>query len=408
MSLCFPFPNGGLFNKKVDEKHLSIFAHEYIHFLQDISSYVGLYNAYICSEYIRGSINEIYKYSKGIIKVPICFNDNKHNINLNKFINQSSMGTNIDIQNVFPIRIQETNKKAPYQNVNLKQVFIYRTGGKPLVFGTRAIMESMAYLIEKLITFGNVSAPDYPYNAAQIVINKIYPDFGYNPLNIIALCDMSLQFSEPGKIFYETLCEYKFKKYSPSEPEEIIDEFNARVCTQQGKKTNLKQSSINMGFLVGDCLCAYLEGSQYRDFHNAIYALLGFGMRQRLMDPYFMLKIARGGNMLKNVKMMSIVREIGTPIIEDSNHDFWIVRPQFPLKKFSLRLLPAILEIYKLLSQGNSICEMIDFCEKSKIAIDNRCYNEPWARCTDMELCPYAELWKRWGLTGYIPQSQTM
>ena len=57
------------------------------------------------------------------------------------------------------------------------------------------------YMMERMITHGSVSAPDYPYNAAEMVVDYIYPEFGNDKLNIIALCDACLQFSEPGKIF---------------------------------------------------------------------------------------------------------------------------------------------------------------------------------------------------------------
>lgn len=63
-------------------------------------------------------------------------------------------------------------------------------------------MESMAYMMERMITHGSVSAPDYPYNAAEMVVDYIYPEFGKDKLNIIALCDACMQFSEPGKILF--------------------------------------------------------------------------------------------------------------------------------------------------------------------------------------------------------------
>ena len=65
-------------------------------------------------------------------------------------------------------------------------------------------MESMAYLIERMITNGAGTAPDFPYSSAEIVVDLTYPEFGKEKLNIIALCDMSLQFSEPGKVFYHS------------------------------------------------------------------------------------------------------------------------------------------------------------------------------------------------------------
>ena len=41
MELNFPFPSGEYGYLQLDEKFLSLFIHEYIHFLQDISTYTG-------------------------------------------------------------------------------------------------------------------------------------------------------------------------------------------------------------------------------------------------------------------------------------------------------------------------------------------------------------------------------
>ena len=44
--------------------------------------------------------------------------------------------------------------------------------------------------------------PDYPYSAAEIIANNIYPEFTKNTLNILALADCCLMFSNPGEVFF--------------------------------------------------------------------------------------------------------------------------------------------------------------------------------------------------------------
>jgi len=75
--------------RKINETNFSVFIHEYIHFIQDISTYVGYNNLYIYSEYIHGAVNEIYKKPKGKIILPITFSNNYENIGLNQFINKT-------------------------------------------------------------------------------------------------------------------------------------------------------------------------------------------------------------------------------------------------------------------------------------------------------------------------------
>ena len=41
MNLSFPFPGGERAYERINEKHVSVFIHEYIHFIQDITTYIG-------------------------------------------------------------------------------------------------------------------------------------------------------------------------------------------------------------------------------------------------------------------------------------------------------------------------------------------------------------------------------
>ena len=84
MDVDFTFPSGADWNHRLSEKDVSVFTHEYIHFLQDISTYVGLNNAYVYSEQIHGMVNYVYKHPYGPIKIPINLPYNFGNIDLNK------------------------------------------------------------------------------------------------------------------------------------------------------------------------------------------------------------------------------------------------------------------------------------------------------------------------------------
>ena len=116
MDLSFPFPGGERAYEKINETNLSVFIHEYIHFIQDISTYVGYNNLYIYSEYIHGAVNEIYKKPKGKIILPITFSNNYENIGLNQFINKETCGSLEEINEFFLIKVTCEEKKVPYKN----------------------------------------------------------------------------------------------------------------------------------------------------------------------------------------------------------------------------------------------------------------------------------------------------
>lgn len=408
MNLSFSFPSGTLAHERLDERNLSIFTHEYIHFMQDLSTYAGLNNAYVYSECVHGLVTNMYKKPKGHFEIPVAIPDNYCNIELNKLVNSVSMGTISEIDEFFLTHIKKSYTRVPYSNPFVKQltnIELIPAKGEKVVFGSRAIMESMAYHMETIISKGSLAAQDYPYHAAEIVVDKIFPEFGQDKLRIIALCDMSLQFSEAGKIFVHTLQTFKQDNFLPDNANEIVDYFYSTPCIQMGEHRKMEYGLLNMGLMVGERMKLYLNDKRFNAFHNVIHTLIGFGMKERLNNRYFMLDIVRNGYILDNPLMRRYIRMIGTPIIVDSNEDYWIVPPVgWSTENYRIEYFPAIEQVYKCLGKGQDICEMYNWCEKSeKTQEDERCISEPWTRCRDLYLCPYAMLWKHWNLSDYIP-----
>jgi len=409
MDLSFPFPSGALAHERLNQKHLSIFTHEYIHFIQDVSTYVGLNNAYVYSECIHGIANTIYQQPKGELKIPVKLPRNYGNIELNQQVNKVGIGTFEEQPNFFLKKIKIKKEKVLYDNSfvkNLTEIVLVPMKGQKVVFGSRAIMESMAYLMETMITKGSVGADDYPYHAAEIVANYYYPEFGKDKLRLIALCDASMQFSEPGKIFVQSLQSFKKEGFLPSNANDVIDHFYLNPCVQMGEEKKIEIGLLTMGFMVGERLKQYMNHPLFKPFHNVVHNLIGFGMRERLNNKYFMLDIVRNGDVLDNAFMRRFIRTIGTPIIIDSNDDYWNIPPIGKTSNdYWLEYFPAIEELFKCLAEGQTICELYPWCEKSPMTKeDNRCIEEPWSRVNDEALCPYAMLWKHWKLEGYFPK----
>lgn len=92
MKLSFPYYDSSTMLYNLSKKNLSIFIHEYIHFLQDISSYSLLNNAYVYSEYMHAAANYIYSLPKGKIDIPLKLPYNFGNVDLNKYVNETCMG----------------------------------------------------------------------------------------------------------------------------------------------------------------------------------------------------------------------------------------------------------------------------------------------------------------------------
>ena len=115
MGVSFPFSSENL-KAPFDEKWISIFTHEYIHFLQDISTYVGLNNAYVYSEHIHGLVNCIYQHPKGNLSVPVSMPRNYANVELNQFVNTEGWGTLGEVNEFFLVKIKRKHKNNTASN----------------------------------------------------------------------------------------------------------------------------------------------------------------------------------------------------------------------------------------------------------------------------------------------------
>ena len=119
--VSFPFWHGfsAMLNLPMKEKDISVFIHEYIHFLQDISTYAGLNNAYVYSEYIHAAVNIVYNVApqnNNEFTVPMVIPGNYGNIELNKIVDSVGIGSLEQLDNFFPLKIVEKKIKVKYPN----------------------------------------------------------------------------------------------------------------------------------------------------------------------------------------------------------------------------------------------------------------------------------------------------
>ncbi len=423
MKLEFPFTESRLAINNLKKRDQASFFHEYIHFLQDITTFWGLNNVYVYSEYIHFACNVIYKQPKNEINLPIKAKFDRTNVAANQWLVKHTIGDYEEVDNLFiqgyKPKIETCPFSSPYVK-KIKKIILTIQGGKKIDFGARAIMESMAYMIEKRIAPGGRTPKDYPYFSAEFIARTIYPSFADDELRLIALCDISLQFTQPGKIFIETLEYYKEKDTLPT-PEEIYIRFYNTPMDSMGDVCYLKMSYFNFATLVAERLKLYLNSTPYRfliglngkeisvqpslckeyfNFRRAIDNLIGFGINIRMNNPNFYLLLAKGGATSDNSWLRYSVSTTGIPLIEDVKHDYFKI-PSSVISEDAMDFFFAIEQINNTFEKGQDLCEMVEMCSRSKGVdppVDDRCYFEPWSRTQDDKLCPYAFLWRHWNL----------
>lgn len=396
----------------LNDRDFSIFLHEYMHFIQDFSTFYGLNNMYVNSEYMHSAVNQIYLMPKGHIVIPIePFTDNRDNVLLNSHLISLTMGDTEDVESLEITNITNTFDDIDIPNSPLKKIESIcvefrsdKEGDGILSFGAIAIMENMAYLMEQLITNDYETSPDYPYSIVEKVISYIYPEFGNNKLNTLALCDLSLQYSNPGKILVEFLREIKSTLYLPGKPEDLYDIFYARENVLSGKTTTLLNGFENMANTVLSQTKKYFNDPRiFKDINDWISILIKNAIELRQKNKYFLLDIARGGNIRTNKSFKNFIDKVGTPLLCNDNAEFSFYHTGFP-NGVEIAYFKAIGQIMQVLGEGKRECDLCPMCHSSNIKIDIRCCNSPWERSHDLSLCTFALFWKHWKLKDYIPQ----
>lgn len=143
-------------NWSVSQK--STFLHEYIHFLQDITTIQGFNNFYILGEYIRYVTQIVKQSTTKEIKVPINPFLANRNVDQNWKVRRHTMGTSILVKDVISYSSKhlldlvdyDNSQKIPLNVVSLN-CFDERGCNVEVILGTLQIMEGMAKLIQELV-----------------------------------------------------------------------------------------------------------------------------------------------------------------------------------------------------------------------------------------------------------------
>ncbi len=285
-------------------------------------------------------------------------------------------------------------------------------------FGSHCIVESMAYIIENSI-YPNLltPTPDFPYKSAQKVVESEYPELLHNPLNVLALCDTSLGMFNPGEFFFFIVQKMKSDGYMPSIPQEIYEFSKSNISFNYNGLTALNQLLLSTSSTASNQLCDYFTTNVFGDNKTWIDHTISTVVDIRLSNPFFILDIAKGGKLQTNIPFMNVFKVLGTPMVTNLNDEGTFYSPLQTSHNILPEYLWAISQIYGLYSKplvnNTKKCELKLWCQASCHSqgktdfTDNNCYNSPWLRVTDAQLCAFAKMWKTWGMENETVGLQT-
>ena len=380
---------------KLDTEDFATFVHEYVHFLQNISTTHGVTYFNDISKLIQLYVYEADKCEETIVypvSLEECDVENAYEENeLQSFY----IGTEIQkkVHHVNDIRIEKEDllKKIAPKEVRQSVNIYYDDKEIPYVFGTHCIEESMAYLIESEKFSGICRKNELPYNSCELVCEKFCPELLEQKGIIVALAEMSLMHFNSGVLFVKLLEKISKEKIKFKDTDDV-----ARILRG------------NIGYSFENYKSAY-EDSE--DAINFLYPLKNPAFEN---VNIWLKKILKKGFDLRNIKcnfiskMMDLSPEeskeyfkcltitFGFPIICDSNDNIYSLGNNIATGLVAIAIFQAF-------TSGTSQCYLYKYCKAEKLsAMNENCKYSPWSQSKEERLCPFAAFWYYYSLDGKV------
>ena len=396
------------FGENMTDRELSLFIHEYIHFLQNITTLHGLerMNSDFCV--LMHMINWLRENDEKPISIPLSDTILSDMTRNNQDISKLSWGDFEEIKNydIIDIVLDPCNAIQIDEYRTVESVIIkYRTNDTEediCSFGAREIYEGMAYLIEQHITKDFESSPDFPYNTAYKVAEFFYPTLANDYRNILVLCDKALMFSNPALEFVEMIKWIKEIEFIPKSPDELyyfleqnweIYDINVKVDYLDNFKRLAEDVKSNMHIILND--------KYFNDYHIWIDTSINYAITIRTHMPLFWIDIVDHGYVKHNAVFQSILHSAGSPLIETKRHEYHFITPNGCEDSTCLVYFKVFNQIFRILSMGDLQCNLMPWCNNTLnfVNVDSTCHKCPWNHPQkEGLLCTFKGIWQHWGL----------
>lgn len=392
------------YGNNMTERELSLFIHEYIHFLQSFTTIYGLERINSDFSVIINMVNWMNRQIKSKITVPLSKNVLDSVIFNNDKLSRLVWGDTEDINHLRitneDIDYIQIDKQRQVESVTLS--YINENGEQSYCsFGAREIYEGMAYLIEQHITKDFEVSPDHPYCTAAKVANHIHPHLLDDPRNLLVLCDRALMSSNPGSEFVRMIKWLRKVDFLPPTPDYLFYFLDNNWETyDMNQKVGVLETFVNRVEFVKANLHSLLQDAYFSDYHKWLDVIFDYAIDLRKTEPMFWLDIIDNGYVKDNSYFQAIFHFAGSPLIETVKHEYFFVDPEGSNSE-SMSFFKVFNQIYKLLVEGTTQCELMPWCNNSPnvVRIDETCYKCPWKHQEDNgELCPFKAIWQHWGL----------
>lgn len=377
-------------------EEMATFTHEYIHYLQDISTIQGVRSFQNKEKLFQLYFAIAQRQEK--VRIPInletCGIDNVFaqqeliSIYEGNYLEKKIHHINkIVIENEEDL-VNELKEYSDYSGKEIPVVLIYYNDEEnPIIFGTNYIRESMAYLVEKNCFGAEERINEFPYNACEMVCRELYPDFLKTPENIVALCELALMYENSGLQFYCTLKQLKQKNIDFSNLSDLIQYLDT-IMYENVNNLEMINKHINesIDFMFPTNI-SYMQMS-----NTYIKTMFEAGYKWRKENHFFITGIMKDSMPLNRIKLWMDLFPLPRFLDE--------ITKEFYDSMEGLSIIQVPLAILRFFTNPKDGCPLVEYCRHSdKNNYDKQiCESTPWQQCNKKELCPLALYFTIYGL----------
>ena len=404
--------------QSLSPRSAAAFLHEYIHFLQDITTTSGLRNTITIVDFMK-SVNMVQRESTDrIMPIPYKLDENRQlGAHYNGPIQKLHAGTieRFNKGQVSGTTTRLETKSVGYKMVDIEIVELEVTSetGRKYHIGSHAVLESMAYTIENMVYPNEIEAPgDFCYTAVKELILFVYPALQEDPSFIVALCDATLMYYNSGAILYRTLLEMKAAHFVPKAVQDIYDFVHSRIEIEYGIMDNLHAIFNNHTLTAASMLSDYFTIDIFKENKAWIDYTLKSANLIRNSNWKFFIDLANGGPISENAMFSKLLNRIGMPMTTNAYNQAYFYTPISDNEKIMPQALWAVNQIFKIYVKPSSVrkCNMEDWCracckeQNIEDYTDYHCLEDPWNRYKNGgDLCTFSQVWRSWGMEAEIP-----
>lgn len=364
------------------------FIHEYIHYLQHITTPFGvkictIYNKMfiLYRDYLKTNDTihlplELWKEHEGVMKFTQYFKGVKGDKNC---------CLNIDEVEVCTLKIEEARSTRTAVNIGIYDFENEKAEEIGFKFGYACIIESMAHLIQSFIN-NDTHHTNIPYHSVELICKNIYEEISEDKKMMISICLCSLMFDNPGVAFFDVVeLSKKYKENGLLLYQRIMRDYSVSYNGKQMPMYRLFHKFIDdfkesLGVAIGTEL----------DYYALV---VEHCKKEASAGTSVLLDILYNGDITKRESFSEILSNMyGYPFIEANNNS---IMPQKPnsdtnglyLETAAILGLEVILK--RVMTEKNSVCSWYEICKKGiydplidcKVTAD--CANRQWKKTED-------------------------